>query len=391
MPDGVREGAGEPRTLILSMRRLAPLISRCLRYEFEDLVWSLGDAEIIAPDRDGRAAWRGWSRLDAAWPGASRLISRAGPPRGQKYDLLFVACQDLSDLRALAPLAPWRSAARFAVCHLEELYESRDLGRTGELALLRHFDVVCSGFHGSVGAFEKRLGRPCRYLPFSVDALNASPGPNPPPRTIDMYAMGRRAERTHEALLALAQQNPGWFYLYDTVRNAPVTCHTEHRRRLADLIKRTRYFLVNVGKANASDQTGGEAQIGMRYFEGAAGGAVLIGDIPRTEVFMHVFGWPDSVVALPYGSAEIAPIIRALDGDPARVERIRRGNVANSLRRHDHVYRWGEVLSVAGLKPTPPMERRVRLLEETARAVDAGAEASRVGGGAGSASSPIPA
>lgn len=367
------ETTGEPRVLMLSLRRMEPKISRTLRFEFEDVARSVDRVRLASPRRNGRLSSlksRAIARLDGSLPRAAGLFGSGGPAPGRTYDLLFVGCRDLLDLRLLAPLAPWRAAARFSICYIDELYESRDLGRSGELAVLRRFDGVFTGCQWSVPSFSKVLGRPCRYLPFSVDALAFCPYPDPPARVIDFYAMGRRPPGTHEALMRMGK-DPNWFYLYDTTRDARYTCRREHRRRLAALIQRSRYFLVNVGKANALHETGGQEEIGFRYFEGAAAGCVMIGEAPRTPSFEHLFGWPDAVVPLPYDSRDIADVIRQLEADPARVERIRRANVANSLRRHDHVYRWGEVLSVAGLKPTPAMERRIRLLDELARTVEA--------------------
>lgn len=372
--ESIREHSdAEPRVLILSMRRLMPRISRCLRYEFEDLIGSLDPAEIIEPEAGGRAHAVA-ARIDGRWPAGSRILGDlTGATRRAsrvRYDLLFVACQDLADLRALPALAPWRAKARFSVCHIEELLAARDLGRSGELALLRGFDCVTSGFHGGLPDFARKVGTQFRYLAFSVDALRWCPYPDSPRRTIDLYAMGRRPSHTHEALLRIVERNPDFFYLYDTVLNSPVTSHQEHRTRLADLIARTRYFLVNVGKADAMDQTGGEAQIGMRYFEGAGAGAVLIGDAQRNAVFEELFGWEDAVIPLPFDSPDIGEVIEALDADPARVERARRRNVVESLRRHDHVYRWAEILAAVGLKTTAPMEERMRRLAAVAHEIE---------------------
>lgn len=110
--------------------------------------------------------------------------------------------------------------------------------------------------------------------------------------------------------------------------------------------------------------------MGLRYFEGAAAGTVLIGDAPHNESFTQNFGWKDSVIPLEFNSGDIADVIAELEEDPERVERIRRANVANSLRRHDHVHRWAEILSIAGLVETPNMQTRRRRLEELALSVE---------------------
>jgi hypothetical protein len=136
------------------------------------------------------------------------------------------------------------------------------------------------------------------------------------------------------------------------------------------MIKRSRFFLVNIASWHKGDRIGSQHVLGLRYFEGAAGGAVLVGDVPRNELFDEFFDWQDSVIPLPFDSAEIADVIAELDADPARLERISKTNMANSLRRHDHVYRWGQILAIAGLTETGAMVQRRNALEEAAASIE---------------------
>ena len=39
----------DPRVLCVSNREFAPVISRCLRYEFEDLIGAMDAVDVIAP------------------------------------------------------------------------------------------------------------------------------------------------------------------------------------------------------------------------------------------------------------------------------------------------------------------------------------------------------
>ena len=202
-----------------------------------------------------------------------------------------------------------------------------------------------------------------------MDALKLCPYPGAPKRVIDFYAMGRRHPETHEALLRRADAGD-WYYVYDTVPNCFVASHAEHRGRLADMIKRSRFFLVNAARYDDAERTGGQQELGLRFFEGAAAGAVLIGDAPNNASFNEYFGWQDSVIPLPLDPDNVVDIIAELDADPRRLERISKTNVVNSLRKHDHVYRWGQVLSIVGLKETTAMERRRRELAELAASIE---------------------
>ena len=53
--------------------------------------------------------------------------------------------------------------------------------------------------------------------------------------------------------------------------------YRQHRELFANMAKRSRYFLVSPAKIDRTDETRGQVEIGHRYFEGAAAGAVMIG------------------------------------------------------------------------------------------------------------------
>ena len=63
-------------------------------------------------------------------------------------------------------------------------------------------------------------------------------------------------------------------------------------------------------------------------------------------------------------------MITGLEADPILLERISKTNVVNSLRRHDHMHRWGQILAVTGLKETSAMECRRRKLAELAESIE---------------------
>ncbi len=354
-----------PRVLCVSCRGADPIVSRSLRFELEDVISSFDPTDIICPARARHSSHyvaRAAARLDSL-PWKGRAI------RAPRYRMLLASVQSLDDLYLLAPWSGRRAEAEISVCLMDEVYAHQIPRCTGAIALLKRFDMVFVGCHGSVDALAESTGRQCRYLPPSTDTLRYCPYPDAPERVIDFYSMGRRPPATHQALLRMADRGR-WFYHFDSVGNGPVSDHREHRRRLADLIKRTRYFLVNVAQCTVPTLTRGQQEFGYRYFEGAAGGSVLIGHAPDNPVFADLFGWTDSVIPLDYDSDQIAQVIAELDAAPERVERIRRLNVVHSLRRHDHVHRWAEILSAVGLAPTAAMEDRRRTLSDLADSIE---------------------
>jgi hypothetical protein len=369
---------------MLSQRALSHQPSRSLRYEFEDLVRTMDAAELIASDRREPRTWiarRARSVSNGFAPAASALLEGERPAVQDRYDLLFVAIESLRDLQRVRQLSWLLRRARTSVCLVDEVWRKGLAQRTGELRLLRQFEHVLVGTAGAVDAIATLTGRPARYLPPSVDTLSLCPYPEDLVRPIDVYSMGRRSAATHAAMLELAGRKR-WFYLYDTLTGAGTPDHRQHRRHLGDILKRTRYFLAYPGKMDAPEETGGQQELGYRYFEGAAAGAVLVGEGPGTPWFGNLFGWRDAIILLPYGAADPSALQAALDLDPERERATRRRNVVESLLRHDHVYRWAEVLRTVGLAETPGMELRRRQLQSLAGAVGQDSPPDALRGGA---------
>jgi Glycosyl transferases group 1 len=381
--------APDPRILCVSYRDMAPVISRCGQYEFEDLISAVDAVDVIAPadtpdpaDADTpmqngtrtlvRLGAKVLRRLTASLEGMVPLTRLWRLPAGlaEHYELLFISAQSPLDLLSVGSSAMWRSTASVSMCYIDELFPG-DVAALGDLLkILRRFDHTFVSVRGTVEPLAAATGRPCHYLALSTDTFKFCPYPRPPSRVIDFYAMGSSCPpETHKALLRMADVGD-WYYMYDTVTNSVVSSPVEHRSRLADMIKRSRFFLVNTARWYDPERTGGEIEIGSRYFEGAAAGAVLVGDAPKSGSFAQYFSWQDAVIPLPLDSGDVAELVAELDADPSRIERISKINVVNSLRQHDHVHRWGEILSIAGLDETKAMECRRRELDELAASIE---------------------
>jgi len=159
------------------------------------------------------------------------------------------------------------------------------------------------------------------------------------------------------------------FYFYDTLDNAAMSetrDYAEHRDLYANITKRSRFFIVAPAKMNLPEETQGQVAIGRRYFEGLAAGAVLVGQAPDCEAFRRHFDWPHAVIEIQPDGSDAVAVISRLSAEPERIREISRRNAEEALRRHDWVYRWKEILSIAGLKPTPAMEAREKRLAELA-------------------------
>ncbi|HMJ25201.1 MAG TPA: glycosyltransferase [Pyrinomonadaceae bacterium] len=353
---------GTPRVLIFSLRNIfGKALFRCPHFEFEDLICEIDSAELLAPKLDPSSARSSFATRLAYHapiilnPGLRKISAK------QQYDILFTVCGYPQDLIMFNAVSNLRDVCKTSVCLLDELWINEIVQSRHFLPILAKFDVVLLYYSQTVKPLSEIIGRECIYLPPGVDAVSFCPDPNPPERVIDVYSIGRRSEITHRKLLKMARES-GLFYLHDSIGGSKAISSGEHRALFANVAKRSRYFIVNPGKIDEPHLTGGQMEAGNRYFEGAASGAIMVGERPRNEVFEDLFDWPDAVTHLSYDSNDIDDVIRDLDADPERQDRIRRTGVVQALMRHDWVYRWEAILKTVGLEPMQgALERKDRL------------------------------
>lgn len=362
---------GTRSTVVLSQRGLRPIVARCSGYEFEDAVVQLEGARLAAPrfnrwggglDRWSRAVARRSTVLDRA------RLGTAVEPIGTT-DLLVASFQFPEDRLALASMGSWRPRVGTAVAVIEELWADTLARRPALTKLFARFDHVFTNCAHSVERLSEVTGVPCSYLAPGVDALRFFPFASEPSRPIDVTSIGRRSGATHAALLGAAEQGK-IFYYFDTIEPRRVWSPAEHRIRLAELAGRSKYWLVNEAKFDDHEATGGQQEIGFRFFEGAAGGAVLLGHAPESEVFESLFGWPDSVIEMPPGDPSILDLLAELDTQRHRIATARHANVVNTLRRHDWSHRWCQILDTLGMDRPGTIDERQDQLDQTQMVAD---------------------
>ncbi|MBL1173920.1 glycosyltransferase family protein [Pantanalinema sp. GBBB05] len=359
----------DSRVLVLSQRQIQKHVSSCVRYEFEDLINSFDTIDMVVPENSyekSAEAFRWIKRLTRSARLADALKPDPNPfELDKEYDLFFAHFVSPWEFLSIRSIKGWRQKCRKAVCCIEELWAKDIYGWQSLLELIQEFDHVFVGLSQSAKAITELTGVPCSYLPPGIDTIKFCPYPTAPKREIEVFNLGRRSPVTHHALLELAEQQ-GCLYYYDTAGNLSTSEPQAHRRLLANLSKRSNYFIVNRAKINQVEQTGGQVEIGYRYFEGAAAGAVMIGDRPDIPAFHQNFDWEDAVIPMPFDHPHIGEMLTRLNAQPERLAEIRRQNVVNSLLRHDWVYRWNEILQTVGIEPTSRMLSRKRHLRELA-------------------------
>ncbi|MBF2002655.1 MAG: glycosyltransferase [Synechococcales cyanobacterium M58_A2018_015] len=357
------------RVLILSNRGLEHHVADSCLYEFEDIIAEVDCADFFIPTQSydrSRKVFNGIQKITR-----SRSLARVLSPDpnattlDRDYDLLFMIAASPSRIFPIRSLKNWRQRSQKAVCYLVEIWQELIEQRwQPHIELLREFDHIFVGVHHAVDLVAELTGRPCSYLPPGVDTVTFCPYPLLPRRHIDVAYIGRRSSVTHESLLSLAEAGR-LHYFYDTAISKTffVPYPRQHRQLIANLLKRSRYFVTNHANANQPEKTGGKQEIGYRFMEGAAAGTVMIGNPPDTAVFRHYFDWDDAVIKIPFDVPEIGDILSKLDSQPERLERIRRTNVVNALRRHDWLHRWQTILAHVGMDCSPEASARAVALD----------------------------
>ena len=362
--------AANPRICFFSQQNLYKDVFRCSAYEFEEVVCEVDDVELLRPEpycsfTIGQKVANQLARhisVTSFNPGIRKITLK------EDYDVFFAICQLPHDLLSLNSIKGWKDRCKTSICWLEEIWAANLDKLAGHLKLLSEFDYVVLSSSMSIRPVQDVIKRPCSYLPPGVDAIQFCPYPNPSPRSIDVYYMGRKSPVTHCALLEMSEQRK-LFYIYDTFENMKTSIPRDHRTLLANMVKRSRYFFVNAGKIDSKFEIKGQSEFGYRFFEGASAGTVMIGQPPENDLFRKYFDWPDVVIRVPFDSPDIAEILADLDSQPERLKEIRKNNVIQCLLRHDWVYRWRAILDLVGLEPRPALLTRVQRLKKLAQDV----------------------
>jgi hypothetical protein len=345
----------------------------CGHYEAQDVLAQVDEVDLICLEAGRGYEFRELWQRKLMNRDISRKVVFANPglrkvKLTREYDLFLARCQTYRDLLDVNAIEGWKDHCRTSVCWIDEMWVALIPEQKYWLHALRQFDHVFVGCSGTVVPLSKAIDRNCRYLPGAVDTLRFTPYPDPPARVIDVYSIGRRSEAIHQTLLEAARQS-GIFYMHDTFAGSQVEPydHRQHRDHFANVAKRSRHFMVAPGKFDCLQETQGQVEIGHRYYEGAAAGAVMIGEAPDCESFRKMFPWPDAVIEIQPDGSDVIEVLDRLGSEPERVSAIARRNTAEALLRHDWVYRWKEILKVAGMEPSPGMAARESCLKELAQ------------------------
>lgn len=375
------DGPSRARILLVTLRRVNTHAAWCTNYAFEDVIRSVDDVDMLELDPGPHFELRQHVARSIAWRIRYRAFADVNPgvkpvKLNRDYDVFVFVCMNVWDLLYLNAIANWQTRCKVKLCYMVEIYAGQVAELQHLLRRLQDFDQIFCSCAGSVDAISRIVNKPCHHVPLAVDVLRFTPYPKPPARVIDVFSIGRRCEPVHQALRRLAAARD-FFYLYDTVPSPLIRPSNpiEHREMLASAARVSRFYISFPAKFG-DDEPHGQSEVGSRYFEGAAAGAVLLGQAPGVLAFRRDFPWPDAVVELNADGSDVADVLADLSRRPDELARLGVRNAMAALRWHDWARRWSSILETIGLAPRPALNERVRALEALA------AEAERMQPGA---------
>ncbi len=346
-------------------------------FEFYDVISRIENATIVAPPAAGldpaaASSPAGLLRYAAQGLGghARRAMGKGFAPQMAEaaldadYDLCLFMCQFSRELTNIEQVRNWRARSKFAVAFVLETWSSQFGKRRADLRILDQFDHVFVLNASSIPELTRHTSTPVSFLPTAADSLGAiapTGVPALPERAIDFFSMGRRRAEVHDLLMAKSRTE-GAFYIHDIWTNILARDWAEARAGNADMVRRARYYIAwdPVAVSPAKDEIiGRERAISTRYFEGSAGGAILLGSRPDCPEFDELFDWPDAVLEIAPEGTDLHEVLADFEADPDRVRAARLANITHALRRHDWAFRWQTILETAGLAPSEAHVKRV--------------------------------
>lgn len=357
----------KPRICMLTTRAFALNAFRCGFYEAQDVLLDIDEVDLIVLQPKKSYEFRKMLHEKLIWRNFNSKIvttNMAIEPINltQEYDLFIAYLPHLEDAIYIPAIKHWQRHCKTSICWVNELWVKNVQNpkfSAAWLSALDQFDHIAFGLDATARAVSDVLKRPCAFIPAGVDTLRFCPYPEPSARVIDIYSMGRVWPALHDSFLSLSAKNH-LFYLYDTFNTGNThvrDCH-QHRDMFANIAKRAQYFVVAPAKMNSPNETADQIEIGARYFEAAAAGAILLGQSPKCEAFNKLFNWTDCVVEIQADGSDAAEVLASLANQPERLQAMSRRNTREALLRHDWMYRWQQILDITGLQPTEKLDQR---------------------------------
>jgi hypothetical protein len=363
--DSVRADGNAVRSAVLSLRSVRPKPWMANLYAAEDLLVAGGADLLVAepilsvPARVGRVGGP-----------VGRLAARAriAPYRvdvSSQYDHLVVMVNDPGDLRVIHRLE--RSVSSFArrrtlvqtECWPMDVVRSERLVRE----TYAQFDDVFVTIEASVEPLRRLHPRVHPLLQWADVA--AHPGAQRFGRPIDVFNYGRRDDAQHRLLCEWADDDAHRWYHYDTYVEAITPDPIAHRRSMARMLANTRVAVCNYAAFTLTERLAGAKEAGIRFFEALAGGCVVMGELPTSELYKQAFAGVEGFIDWPLDADQLPPAFLEITADDECWQCVSWALRRFAVERHDLAHRLEEIHRTIGLPVPRVVTERISELART--------------------------
>jgi Glycosyl transferases group 1 len=200
--------------------------------------------------------------------------------------------------------------------------------KIGVLAVTQRLNPCFVAFREAVDELKRGFPSGCfEWLTFGIDTDVFRPREGE--RDVFAYWMGRRYDVLHQALLRYCEER-GLEYRYTQVGGEFADPY-----ELGALVSRCRYFVVTPPDLDNPGRTGGYSPLVMRYLEGLASGARLLGVLPKSGEYEDLLPRRAICEVAPDGS----DLAEKLDADAHDADGWRAVQQAGDLVRKEHSWR----------------------------------------------------
>jgi hypothetical protein len=196
---------------------------------------------------------------------------------------------------SLDVLKGWERHVGYKVLYLFDTMESQISSIRRVLATTR-WDVTVTSFSGARSYLEGKTQRTWHVVPQGVklDRFVNTPASD---RMIGFCSYGRRLPWVHDILKSFCFHS-GLYYDYSmTTAVQPGVDPRDHYQQYAWHLSHSIFNVCWPVELTNPDRAGSFSPITCRWFEAAASGNVMLGDVPRDQGFSEMFG-PDAVIRL---------------------------------------------------------------------------------------------
>ncbi|MEO0984836.1 MAG: glycosyltransferase [Cyanobacteria bacterium J06639_14] len=375
---------------VISSRNIHASPHRTSIYVLEDMLEAACDARLIAPVARNVTSFLDKRNLNLPLNKfSSKLISKSiglykslddiPKSSSDEAEILFLIGMDGADLELLSCLKEWREKFDLVISLIYDAWLINAFPRF--TAQIDHLFVPIVDL---IAPLKQQFSIPVSYWPHAANVLEQ--GSCNLERSIDIASYGRIPTEYHTRLFELSTKASSDLFYYrqipETAQLYPEEPYTsrrfdyQHRGLLNKVLAHSKISLAfdftytikgAIALPNYQEHPSyiyRKPVLALRWFEGLAAGATIVGKRPPTPEVDQLLDWEDATIELPDDVESGIDIILALLQDKDRLREIHHRNYWHTLKRHDHRWRIKAAFEQLNLPIPPGLKTQLAQIEK---------------------------